>query len=79
MTRTENIKKVNERRKETSKDRIIMLLESKKADEFKKKNGKWNAIAISKFLKMSDKTVRKNLKDIEVRGAILISEFLNKD
>jgi hypothetical protein len=64
MTRIENINKVNKKRKETSRDRVTMLLESHHADKFKKKNGKWNATSISKFLKMDDRTVRKNLKEI---------------
>jgi len=64
MSRIDHIKKVHEQRKETSKARIMMLLESKQANEHKKKNGKWNAVSISKFLKMDVRTVRKYIKEI---------------
>jgi hypothetical protein len=64
MSRTDHIKKVHEQRKEISKARIIMLLESSSANDYKKKNGKWNSTTIAKFLKMDVRTVRKNLSEI---------------
>lgn len=32
---------------------------------FRKKNGKWNAVAIAEYLKIDSRTVRKHLKDLE--------------
>ena len=38
---------------------------SGKTKTVKKKNGKWNAVAIAEYLKIDSRTVRKHLKDLE--------------
>jgi len=64
MSRTENMIKLNKKRAENKRDLIESLITGIHADKYKKKNGKLNAIAISTALKISDKTVRKYLKEI---------------
>jgi len=66
MGRIENIKRVHEERRKSTKEIIENMLTGKHKEKYKKKNGKWNAAAISKDSKITDKTVRKYLKEIVI-------------
>jgi len=60
MSRQEHIKKVHKERAINTK----AVIESLITGMYKKKNGTWNAVLISKATKITDKTVRKYLKEI---------------
>ena len=77
MSRTEHIKKVHEERANNTKAVIESLVTGKHADKYKKKNGKFNAVLVAKASKISEKTVRKYLKELE--GTIRINEWLKED
>lgn len=64
-SRIEHIKAVNEKRKTDAKDKIENAITGTLNENFKKKNGTWNAVLIADYLKMQPKTVRKYLKELE--------------
>jgi len=65
MTKSEIYKKINKQREAKSKAAIENAITGKNARAmFTKKNGKWNAVSISKYLKMDVRTVRKHLKNL---------------
>ena len=61
MSRTENMKRVHIERRGKTERRIYSILHGENANEYKKKNGKWNASKIAKHLNMDARTVRKYL------------------
>lgn len=63
-TRTEHILKVNAEKAEATKRKIINAMTGKFADDYKKKNGSWNALALSATTGVNEKTVRKYLKEV---------------
>jgi len=70
MTRQENIKKIHENKKETTKKKILNLITGMFADEYKKKNGTINIMKLSKDLKMSRTTITKHLKLLKEEGIV---------
>ena len=64
MSRTEHLIKVHKQRRDSTKSVIESLITGVHADKYKKKNGKFNAVLIAKATKISEKTVRKYLKEI---------------
>ena len=65
MSRSEHMKKVNEKRKEDSKRKILNLITGLYAvNDYKTKTGRWNISKIAKDLGMGRDTVRKYLKEI---------------
>lgn len=65
MTRSERAKANSVKREKEAKEKVQNAITGLMADSmFKKKNGTWNAVAIAKYLGMTDKTVRKHLKDL---------------
>ena len=64
MSRTEHLIKVHKQRRDNTKSVIESLITGVHSHKYKKKNGKFNAASISKATKISEKTVRKYLKEI---------------
>jgi len=66
MSRSEHMKKVNEKRKEDSRRKILNLITGIFSDDYKTKTGRWNISKIAKELDMSRNTVAKYLKELSV-------------
>ncbi len=62
MTRIENMKRINKERAEEKRRKILNALSGMFADDYKKKNGKWNISKIAKELNISRDTVKKYIK-----------------
>jgi len=65
MSRSEHMKKVNEKRKEENRRKVANLITGIFADDYKTKSGRWNIAKIAKELGMGRDTVRKYLKELE--------------
>lgn len=63
-SRKEHIIKVNKEKAKQTKRKIMNCITGLFADDFKKKNGSWNAIKIAEGTNLSEKTVRKYLKEL---------------
>lgn len=63
-SRKEHMIQVNKNKAEEAKRKIINCMTGIFNTDYKKKNGKWNAIKLAEATGLSDKTVRKHLKDI---------------
>lgn len=62
LTRTENMKRIKTEEAEKNRKALQNFLSGMFANDYKKKNGKWNVAKISKALNMSRPTVAKHLK-----------------
>jgi len=71
MSRTEHIKKVNEKRKEEAYIKVVNAITGLYADEYKKKNGTWHISNIAKNLKINRRTVTKYIKEYEEKKTII--------
>jgi len=65
MTRAEHMKKLNRKREEESYKKVVNTITGLYANEYKKKNGKWNISKIARELGMHRDTVSKHLKVFE--------------
>lgn len=65
MTRTENMKKINEKRKEENRRLIINAITGLMSETYRKPNGKFNIKKISEDLDISRNTVSKYIKEFE--------------
>lgn len=63
MTRIENAKKLAKEREERTYKKVVNAITGLFTDEFKKKNGKWNAKKIADELGLDPRTVRKHIKN----------------
>jgi len=66
MSKTEAALKASEIKAEKTKQKIIDAMNSVIAEDLKKKNGKWNAKKIAEVAGVTEKTVRKYLKELEL-------------
>ncbi len=64
MTRTENMKRVNDEKRDATRRKILDAVTGLNFSFFLKKNGKWNAIKIAEDTGMTEKTVRAYLKQL---------------
>lgn len=67
MTRTENMHKINADKVDKNYKKVVNLLTGLFNDAYKKKNGAWHILKISKELSMSRNTVSKYIKEFEKR------------
>ena len=66
MTRSERAKANAVKREKEARKKVQHTITGLMADSmFRKKNGKWNAVAIAEYLNLDSRTVRKHLKDLE--------------
>lgn len=65
MTRSENAKRVAILKVDKNYKAVVNALTGLYANELKKKNGSWNCIKISEYIKFDVKTVRKYVKEYE--------------
>ena len=70
MTRKENMIKLNEKKFNEARKKIMNMITGMFANEYKKKNGTWNIMKLSKDLKMSRTTITKHLKLLKEEGII---------
>ena len=64
-TRQQQMKKINEKRKEESYRKIVGLISGLTSFEYKSKNGSWNISKIAKDLKITRPTVYKYIQEYE--------------
>ena len=65
-TRQEHARNMSRNKEIENFNKISNAITGLMADSmFRKKNGKWNAVAIAEYLKIDSRTVRKHLKDLE--------------
>ena len=62
-TRSEHMKAINEKRKSKTKKKILNVITGLYADEYKKKSGSWHLGKIAKATGVSEKTVRKYMRE----------------
>jgi len=67
MTREENMRKVTKARAEAKKRKVFNALSGLFADDFKKKNGKWNVTKIAKELNLTRNTTAKYVAEFEAQ------------
>lgn len=65
MTRTENMHKINADKVDKNYKKVVNLLTGLFTEQYKKKNGAWHIMKISKELSMSRNTVSKYIKEYE--------------
>lgn len=65
MTRTENMHKINADKVDKNYKKVVNLLTGLFTEQYKKKNGAWHIMKISKELSMSRNTVSKYIKEFE--------------
>jgi len=70
MTRRENMIKLNEKKFNEARKKIMNMITGMFADEYKKKDGSFNIMKLSKDLKMSRTTITKHLKLLKEEGII---------
>lgn len=63
MTRIENMKKLHLQKENLNRKKVNNIISGLFADDYKKKNGKWNSLAISKALSLDPRTVRKYIQN----------------
>jgi hypothetical protein len=65
MSRSENMKKQMEKIKDNNYKKVKHFLSGMFIEEYKKPNGKWNYSKIGTSLKLSRKTIKKHIEEIE--------------
>ena len=65
MTRTENMKKLNKQKAESTRRVVINVITGMFANDYKKKNGEWNVSKIAKEYKISRPSVYKYINEYE--------------
>jgi len=73
-TRQEHINKVNEKRKQTTRRKILNCTQGMFADEYKKQSGAWHYGKISEETGISVKTVARYIKQFEEEGILQKNE-----
>lgn len=68
MTRVEHCKRLNKKTEEKNRKKVFNILSGLFNEDYKKKNGSWNSVKISKDLNMNVKTVRKYVKEYEEKN-----------
>ena len=63
MTRAENMKRISMQKEEENRRKILNLITGLYAEDYKKKNGKWNITKIANDLNLHRNTVSKHLKN----------------
>ncbi len=62
----ENAKKIKEEKRKI----ILSIVKGMFADEYRRKNGKWNISKLARDLKMSDNTIRKHIRELQEEGLL---------
>ena len=78
-TRQQQMKKINEKRKEESYRKIVGLISGLTSFEYKSKNGSWNISKIAKDLKITRPTVYKYIQEYEKKFWYFFKKYIEKN